>query len=126
MNKTLLIKVFILVFSLSFINELNLIRTVRANTGNYWSDYMSKYSNASEVENSGIGNTPYVIDVNNVDYFPIMVPFNVSPSVSLFPTSIPSSNPVSDPFPTTLAVASIAVIAVIAVGILVYFKKYRK
>lgn len=31
-----------------------------------------------------------------------------------------------EPFPTTLAVASVATIAVIGVGILVYFKKYRK
>ena len=29
--------------------------------GNYWSDYQTKYPNATEIDNSGIGNTPYVI-----------------------------------------------------------------
>ena len=33
---------------------------------------------------------------------------------------------VSEPFPTTLAVASIVTITVIGIGLLVYFKKYRK
>ena len=33
---------------------------------------------------------------------------------------------ITEPFPTTLAVTSIAVIAVIGMGILVYFKKYKK
>jgi parallel beta-helix repeat protein len=29
--------------------------------GNYWDDYLTKYSNATEVDNSGIGNTPYLV-----------------------------------------------------------------
>jgi parallel beta-helix repeat protein len=41
--------------------------------GNFWSDYQSKYPNASEIGSSGIGNVPYVIDVNNTDRFPIWV-----------------------------------------------------
>ena len=40
--------------------------------GNYWSDYMSKYPNALEIDHTGIGNTPYVIDSNNVDYHPLL------------------------------------------------------
>jgi parallel beta-helix repeat protein len=40
--------------------------------GNYWSDYQTKYPNASEVNSSGIGNTPYVIDSNNTDYYPLL------------------------------------------------------
>jgi parallel beta-helix repeat protein len=40
--------------------------------GNYWGDYQSKYSNTTEVDNSGIGNTPYVIDEDNVDHYPLM------------------------------------------------------
>jgi hypothetical protein len=27
---------------------------------NYWSDYLTKYPNATEIDNSGIGNQPYV------------------------------------------------------------------
>jgi hypothetical protein len=39
--------------------------------GNYWSDYQTKYPNATEVDNSGIGDTPYVIDENNEDRYPL-------------------------------------------------------
>jgi len=46
----------------------------------------------------------------------------LSPSIEPTPTQTPES----EAFPTTLAVASIAAIAIITVGILVYFKKYKK
>lgn len=39
--------------------------------GNYWSDYWSVYSNASEIGNSGIANTPYQINdtvTDNISY----------------------------------------------------------
>ena len=42
--------------------------------GNYWSDYTSRYSNATEIDCSGIGNTPFVINEVNVDRYPLMVP----------------------------------------------------
>ena len=29
--------------------------------GNYWSDYLSRYPNATEIDHSGIGDTPYAI-----------------------------------------------------------------
>jgi len=41
--------------------------------GNYWSDYTGV-----DVDGDGIGETPYVIDENNVDRFPLMTPFSVS------------------------------------------------
>lgn len=40
--------------------------------GNYWSDYLTKYSNGSQTDNSGIWNTPYVIDANNADHHPLI------------------------------------------------------
>lgn len=40
--------------------------------GNYWSDYLTKYPKATEIEYSGIGDTPYLIDENNIDNFPLM------------------------------------------------------
>ena len=40
--------------------------------GNYWSDYHTKYPNATEIGSSGIGNTPYVVDANNIDNYPFM------------------------------------------------------
>jgi parallel beta-helix repeat protein len=43
--------------------------------GNFWSDYRTRYSNASEIDSSGIWNTPYVIDANNTDNYPLMEPY---------------------------------------------------
>jgi hypothetical protein len=61
--------------------------------GNYWSNYTMKYPNASEIGNSGIGDTPYVIqrewyttrdypDVKNFDNYPLMYPWG-APEVAL-------------------------------------------
>lgn len=47
--------------------------------GNYWSDYQTKYSNAAQIDGSGIGNTSYVIDSQNKDRYPLMEPFNTTP-----------------------------------------------
>jgi parallel beta-helix repeat protein len=40
--------------------------------GNYWSDYSTKYPNATQV--GATWNTPYVIKTNNVDNHPLVVP----------------------------------------------------
>jgi len=40
--------------------------------GNYWSDYAARYPEASQVNNTGIWDTPYEIDANNIDRFPLM------------------------------------------------------
>jgi parallel beta-helix repeat protein len=65
--------------------------------GNYWSDYLTRYPTASEIDNTGIGDTPYSILVNQdnstiyQDLYPLLVLFapNVNvPSISvLSPTS---------------------------------------
>jgi parallel beta-helix repeat protein len=44
--------------------------------GNYWVDYHKKYPGATEVDGSGIGDTPYVLDAQNVDRYPLMEAFN--------------------------------------------------
>lgn len=56
--------------------------------GNYWSDYMERYPNATEIDNSGIWNTPYIIDKNNIDYYPIVSEF---PSFLILPFFIMST-----------------------------------
>jgi parallel beta-helix repeat protein len=43
--------------------------------GNYWSDYEEKYPNATELDGSGIWDTPYVIDENNQDNYPLTNPW---------------------------------------------------
>jgi parallel beta-helix repeat protein len=42
--------------------------------GNYWSNYQTRYPNANEIDSSGIWNTPYVIDSNNTDHYPLAEP----------------------------------------------------
>jgi len=51
--------------------------------GNYWSDYLTKYPNATETNSSGVWNTPYVIGANNTDYYPLTVPIAVVPEFPL-------------------------------------------
>jgi len=43
--------------------------------GNYWSDYEDKYPDAKEIDGTGIWETPYVIDENNQDNYPIVPEF---------------------------------------------------
>jgi parallel beta-helix repeat protein len=38
--------------------------------GNYWSDY-----GGTDVNQDGIGDTSYIIDANNTDHYPLMVPY---------------------------------------------------
>ena len=54
------------------------------NVGNFWSDYQLKYPNATEIEGSGIGSLPYVIDENNTDFYPLMAPLDkTAPSIKV-------------------------------------------
>jgi parallel beta-helix repeat protein len=48
--------------------------------GNYWSDYEERYPDATEINHSGIWDTPYVIDSNNIDHYP-MIPEFPSPII---------------------------------------------
>ncbi len=97
--------------------------------GNYWSDYLSRYLNASEAGITGVGDTSYFINENNIDRHPLMNPCEIS-SVYL-PLSSPSQEPEPEPesFPT-VSVESIAImcasIAIICIGLLVYFKKRKR
>lgn len=109
--------------------------------GNFWNNY-----NGTDNDGDGIGDTPYIIDENNQDNYPLMTPANIStaptpsPSTSPSPTLSPSPTPstqqptlmpsptayniqAEDYTPTLIIYTSIAVVA--AVVALVYFKKRK-
>ena len=80
--------------------------------GNYWSDYQSRYPNAVEVDSSGIEDTPYVIDANNTDSYPLVAAYNVSSeaiqlpewAMSALTTSVPAASFPPQPQPTSTLV----------------------
>jgi parallel beta-helix repeat protein len=109
--------------------------------GNYWSDYGTKYPNATEIADSGIGDTAYFIGlpcainstyvntyiVEAVDRYPLTAPFKISEPVIPIssPNPSPSPEPQLEPFPTTLVIGSVIAVTVICLGLLVYFKKRK-
>jgi parallel beta-helix repeat protein len=94
--------------------------------GNYWSDYMARYPHASEVNNTHVGDTPFFINENNIDRYPLMVPFEISlPSNETSSTQSPETQPEPESFPTTLVIASAASVTTVTAGLLFYFKKRK-
>jgi hypothetical protein len=111
--------------------------------GNYWNDYAMKYPNATEVDDSGIGDSPYFIGlpcainstyvntyvVQAVDRYPLMVPFIISepviPISSQNPS--PSAEPQLVPFPNITITGVAITVAVICagLGLLVYLVKRK-
>jgi parallel beta-helix repeat protein len=88
--------------------------------GNYWSDYKSKYPGSNEINHSGIWNTSYVIDQNNVDHYPLTQQAETS---IMAPTPTPIQTTIVPILPIAVTVA---VALVVAAGLLVYFKKHNR
>lgn len=72
----------------NFVNNTNQVYTIESiniwddgypSGGNYWSDYTGLDSNRGVGQNQtgsdGIGDTPYVIDMNNTDRYPLMTEY---------------------------------------------------
>jgi parallel beta-helix repeat protein len=86
------------------------------NEGNYWSNY-----DGTDNDSNGIGDTPHELYENNTDNYPLMNPVAI--------TELPedeSTTQTAEPFPTTLVAASAVLVAVVSVGLLVYFKKRKR
>jgi len=78
--------------------------------GNYWSDYKDEYLDAKELTNSGIWDTSYVINDNNIDHYPLLN--QIAPVDQ------------SDDFPLIWVAAAIGVVS--AFASLIYFTKFRE
>lgn len=80
---------------------------------NYWSDYLTRYPNATEIGDSGVWDTPYEVHDSLIDNHPLVEPVVVIPEF-----------PDEEPFPIALVVVLVTVVVV--AGLLVYFRKVRK
>lgn len=94
---------------------------------NYWSDYLIRYPNATELGSSGIGNTPNAFDtyreVTGIlqDNHPLMNPI----SIANFGAPSPSPTPTVPEFPWMLAIPLLLSLMMTTAGLLVYFKKHE-
>ncbi|MBX5328617.1 hypothetical protein HM003_04610 [Candidatus Bathyarchaeota archaeon A05DMB-5] len=46
--------------------------------GNFWSDFLERYPNATEIDASGVWDTAYFMNSGNVDLYPLVRRFNVA------------------------------------------------
>jgi hypothetical protein len=44
--------------------------------GNYWSNYLVRYPNATEANGSNVWDTPYIINKSNQDNYPLVPEFS--------------------------------------------------
>jgi hypothetical protein len=102
-------------------------------TGNYWSDYATKYPNATEIGNTGIGDTPYLIRVNPtvIDRYPLIKPITIqnitlpSPSPTLSPTVTTTPSPSSSPTMPEITLIAILALATATCIVVLVFRKRR-
>jgi hypothetical protein len=103
--------------------------------GNYWSDYSKIYPNATELDNSGIGNTPYVLvdsegssssklDTFNTDYYPLLAPVSNPQELALdqewtqeWASQQPNPTPSSALTLSPLEIAAIVTLAVVIIAL---------
>ena len=97
--------------------------------GNYWSDYVTRYPNATEIPGAGIWDNPYFINENNIDRCPLMEPVAIPPiTIPEFPdeenptTPPDGSNGQTNLDPTPLLMAVPIVLAII-LGLAFYRRK---
>jgi len=83
---------------------------------NYWNNYTG-----IDINNDGLGDTPYIIDDNNQDNYPLMTPF-----LTIEPSPSPSVDPTPFRFTYQVTIILGSVIILVILGILAYYKKYKR
>jgi parallel beta-helix repeat protein len=90
-------------------------------SGNYWSDYQTRYPNATE--NAGVWDNPFYINENNIDQHPLTGPLTLeTPMLEQEPVNV--NTPTSPPYTAALAILAACVVAVAC--LFVYRKRNRK
>jgi len=69
--------------------------------GNYWSDYVTRYPNATGTDGSGIWDTPYNISENNQDNYPLMNPVVIPEIPDTTPPTISIISPENKTYTVT-------------------------
>jgi parallel beta-helix repeat protein len=90
--------------------------------GNYWNDYQIKYPTATEIDSSGIGNTPYVLDQNNTDHYPLIQQVEI---FSIVPTPTPT-NVTNNKSNVIALVFAVSIIVLIIILTLTLYRRHRK
>jgi hypothetical protein len=112
--------------------------------GNYWWNYSTRYPNAFEIGQTGIGDTPYVIvGINpidgkplsdrNIDNYPLFYPYDLENDCITLPaqptpSALPAGEETSEPFLAVyvpVVAVSTAIVIIMAAG-LIYYQRKRK
>jgi hypothetical protein len=91
--------------------------------GNYWSDYVSRYPNATEIDSSGIGNTQYVSSTapDVIDRYPLIAPYNFSKPAIPTQLNLSASPSPTAQIPEFPAIATLVVLPILLlVGAFIY------
>ena len=97
--------------------------------GNYWSDYLTRYPNASEVDSSGVWNMPYVFaDSSNFenrkfqDSHPLVSPL----AIPNFSSTLPIVQSIQKAIDVQVVLLAVSImVAVIAIGLFLFFKERK-
>ena len=82
--------------------------------GNFWSNY-----NGTDANRDGIGDTPYIINGDNIDNYPLMFPYDIENDTIVLPPP--------EPFPTVpVAAASVAAVLIAVVAVAVFRRRKKQ
>ncbi len=94
--------------------------------GNYWSDYEGSdlYSGPTQDINGsdGIGDVPYYIDYNSIDYYPLKTPWNISQ----IPPSISSKSTQELPWWSLIIIVIIIVFVIGLIKSIFFYRNKKK
>ena len=95
--------------------------------GNFWSDY-----NGTDLDDDGIGDTPYGMG-QVVDRYPLMAPYDIDSVAVELPEWVdlsalkpPEFNPPETLQTAPIVVAYAAIVVIVGVALLIYFRKHRE